>query len=430
MGLCLSSKSKLAATENERRFKVINVNDDGKRICPGVMELTDTYLIFHLQKGGIVKWPYICLLKYGFNSNLFSFVCGKRCQTGEGIFGFRCNRAEEFFNMLQRFMQNNRISIISDGDCEGSITSQPTLYRYEDCPFLPGHLSLLPTSKRPEPIGSELPQTSESATAQVPQSSMSTAYKADQVRLRSSRTLEREIYDSGISQTSSIHSYDEVPLDYSELRTCQKSKCVFQNHMNKELENSESIAYTGVDCRVLSCIRRMGYENIRALHSEGSKSIISVDSNSDSQITNCVTTLYAAGTGSHPSSPSLFEKQSLEQKSSPVPRTYRLQYSYPDRLSFGQDHEETVACLNFDVRPPSQELRKLNYIDIESSCDSDNPQTPLSPVTSVSVATDLRSKPYAELDLEKTAALSLVQQQRSNYVGTRKTRHNGRHFPV
>lgn len=65
-------------------FQVINVDDDGNELGSGIMELTDTELILYTRKRDSVKWHYLCLRRYGYDSNLFSFESGRRCQTGQG----------------------------------------------------------------------------------------------------------------------------------------------------------------------------------------------------------------------------------------------------------------------------------------------------------------------------------------------------------
>ncbi|KAJ8369478.1 hypothetical protein SKAU_G00095060 [Synaphobranchus kaupii] len=78
------------------------------------MELTQTELILHTRKRDAVRWPYLCLRRYGYDSNLFSFESGRRCQTGQGIFAFKCLRAEEIFNLLQELMQCNSINVVEE----------------------------------------------------------------------------------------------------------------------------------------------------------------------------------------------------------------------------------------------------------------------------------------------------------------------------
>lgn len=68
-------------------FQVINVDDDGNELGSGVMELTDAELVLHTHRRDDVRWPYLCLRRYGYDSNLFSFESGRRCQTGQGTGG-------------------------------------------------------------------------------------------------------------------------------------------------------------------------------------------------------------------------------------------------------------------------------------------------------------------------------------------------------
>lgn len=65
-------------------IQVVNVDDDGNELGAGIMELTEDELVLRTRKCDAVKWPYLCLRRYGYDSNLFSFESGRRCQTGQG----------------------------------------------------------------------------------------------------------------------------------------------------------------------------------------------------------------------------------------------------------------------------------------------------------------------------------------------------------
>lgn len=65
-------------------LQVTNVDDEGVELGSGVMELTQSELVLHLRRREAVRWPYLCLRRYGYDSNLFSFESGRRCQTGQG----------------------------------------------------------------------------------------------------------------------------------------------------------------------------------------------------------------------------------------------------------------------------------------------------------------------------------------------------------
>ncbi|XP_075456388.1 fibroblast growth factor receptor substrate 2 isoform X1 [Ascaphus truei] len=139
MGSCCSCPDKDASPDNhQNRFKVINVDDDGNELGSGVMELTETELILYTRKRDSVKWPYLCLRRYGYDSNLFSFESGRRCQTGQGIFAFKCARAEELFNMLQEIMQNNSISVVEEPVVERSNQTELDVPRTPRTPTTPG----------------------------------------------------------------------------------------------------------------------------------------------------------------------------------------------------------------------------------------------------------------------------------------------------
>ncbi|XP_004948488.2 fibroblast growth factor receptor substrate 3 isoform X1 [Gallus gallus] len=115
MGSCCSCLCRDSIPDNHpTKFKVTNVDDEGNELGSGVMELTQTELILHTHKRDAVRWPYLCLRRYGYDSNLFSFESGRRCHTGQGIFAFKCSRAEEIFNLLQDLMQCNSINTVEE----------------------------------------------------------------------------------------------------------------------------------------------------------------------------------------------------------------------------------------------------------------------------------------------------------------------------
>ncbi|KAL0978166.1 hypothetical protein UPYG_G00166930 [Umbra pygmaea] len=115
MGSCWSCLYRDPIQDNHlTKFKVTNVDDEGNELGSGTMELTQTELILHTRKRDAIRWPYLCLRRYGYDSNLFSFESGRRCQTGQGIFAFKCSRAEEIFNVLQELMQCNSINVVEE----------------------------------------------------------------------------------------------------------------------------------------------------------------------------------------------------------------------------------------------------------------------------------------------------------------------------
>lgn len=85
--------------------QVVNIDQDGNDHLPGKIEVTAEYLLLHQKKKESISWPIRTLRRYGFESNIFSFEAGRRCPTGEGIFAFRCDQAEQLFRLLQANIQ-------------------------------------------------------------------------------------------------------------------------------------------------------------------------------------------------------------------------------------------------------------------------------------------------------------------------------------
>ncbi|KAI1286887.1 Fibroblast growth factor receptor substrate 2 [Halotydeus destructor] len=102
-----AAENQVNAEDNSQRiFKVINVDDHGTEINCGNIEITSNDLILHQRGKSSILWPLRSLRRYGFDSELFSFECGRRCQTGPGIYAFRCSQAEQLFNALQEAIQS------------------------------------------------------------------------------------------------------------------------------------------------------------------------------------------------------------------------------------------------------------------------------------------------------------------------------------
>ncbi|XP_018585536.1 fibroblast growth factor receptor substrate 2-like [Scleropages formosus] len=127
---CSCSDKDSVPDDHQSKFKVINVDDDGNELGSGVMELTQEELVLHTRKHHTVRWPYLCLRRYGYDSNLFSFESGRCCQTGQGIFAFKCTRAEEIFNLLQDVMHSNSINVVEEPVQEAEPPHLPPISGY------------------------------------------------------------------------------------------------------------------------------------------------------------------------------------------------------------------------------------------------------------------------------------------------------------
>lgn len=91
---------------NQRSFHVFNVDERGNEMHEGTIEITSNDLIYkHLNDPLPIYWPLCSLRKYGYNADLFSFVCGRRCPTGPGIYAFKCSQALELFELLDESLK-------------------------------------------------------------------------------------------------------------------------------------------------------------------------------------------------------------------------------------------------------------------------------------------------------------------------------------
>lgn len=61
-------------------------------------------IILYRKNKPPLSWPLGSLRRYGFDANFFTFESGRRCETGEGIFSFKCQRADVLFNTLQSYI--------------------------------------------------------------------------------------------------------------------------------------------------------------------------------------------------------------------------------------------------------------------------------------------------------------------------------------
>ncbi|KAG8200724.1 hypothetical protein JTE90_022334 [Oedothorax gibbosus] len=123
--------------ENSRTFYVWNVDSEGRPVKPGRIEVTDSQLILHQKENVVVRWPLTSLRRYGFDSQVFSFECGRRCTTGAGVYAFKCRRAQALFSILQESINN---SGGGTNDASATATSEPNAEHMNSLsrPLLPG----------------------------------------------------------------------------------------------------------------------------------------------------------------------------------------------------------------------------------------------------------------------------------------------------
>uniref|UniRef100_A0A182SR01 IRS-type PTB domain-containing protein n=1 Tax=Anopheles maculatus TaxID=74869 RepID=A0A182SR01_9DIPT len=101
---CINSKKDIKDVHSNI-FHVINIDNDGNELWSGKLEVTRVELTLYRKGKEPTKWPLKCLRRYGYNVDQFSFEAGRRCTTGEGIYAFRCRRAEALFYTVQAYIQ-------------------------------------------------------------------------------------------------------------------------------------------------------------------------------------------------------------------------------------------------------------------------------------------------------------------------------------
>lgn len=101
---CLQSK-KESSDLHPNIFRVVNIDENGADLCSGQLEITESDIVLYREGRDSTIWPLHSLRRYGFEGDIFSFESGRRCETGEGIYAFRCRRASLLFRTLQQRIQ-------------------------------------------------------------------------------------------------------------------------------------------------------------------------------------------------------------------------------------------------------------------------------------------------------------------------------------
>ena len=88
-------------------FKVKNVDDKGRIIHVGYLEVTDTDIIFTYEHfpTEVTRWPLTCIRRYGTNADGGTFVVetGRRAPNGEGHYAFKTHEATELTERLDYY---------------------------------------------------------------------------------------------------------------------------------------------------------------------------------------------------------------------------------------------------------------------------------------------------------------------------------------
>ncbi|XP_065338179.1 fibroblast growth factor receptor substrate 2 isoform X2 [Cloeon dipterum] len=148
---CISSKPDINDV-HANIFRVMNLDDAGQVLCSGQLEVTEQELILYQHAKNPVRWPLRCLRRYGFDLDVFTFESGRRCATGPGIYAFKCQRAEQLFNLLQLNIQTLGPDDTLSRDLPAPTISPPSTLPHSFSPMVeslsePNYLEPLRTSR-------------------------------------------------------------------------------------------------------------------------------------------------------------------------------------------------------------------------------------------------------------------------------------------
>uniref|UniRef100_H2ZAQ3 IRS-type PTB domain-containing protein n=1 Tax=Ciona savignyi TaxID=51511 RepID=H2ZAQ3_CIOSA len=85
-----------------RMFKARNLNDKDKAVNFVTLEVANKKVIVRSRNRKIMaSWPIACLRRYGCNVDSIFIEAGNGCETGEGMYLFKCTHTDELFDLLK-----------------------------------------------------------------------------------------------------------------------------------------------------------------------------------------------------------------------------------------------------------------------------------------------------------------------------------------
>ncbi|EPY76650.1 fibroblast growth factor receptor substrate 3 [Camelus ferus] len=409
MGSCCSCLNRDSVPDNHpTKFKVTNVDDEGVELGSGVMELTQSELVLHLHRREAVRWPYLCLRRYGYDSNLFSFESGRRCQTGQGayqllpravmgtcapgtgIFAFKCSRAEEIFNLLQDLMQCNSINVMEE----------PVIITRNSHP---AELDLPRAPQPPNALGYTVSSFSNGFPGCPGEGPRFSAPRRPSTSSLRHPSLGEESTHALIAPDEQSHTYVNTPASEDEHR--RSRQCL--QHLPEGRAPLAPQA-RGPDQRDPQVFLQLGQVKFVLGPTPARRHTVKCQ-------------------GLCPSLHDAPQHNNNNEGPSECPAQPKCTY----------ENVSSPRVFNFDFRRPGPEPpRQLNYIQVELKGwggdrpkGSQNPSVPRAPVPTTHPARS--SDSYAVIDLKKTVAMSNLQRALPRDDGTaRKTRHNSTDLPL
>lgn len=434
---CIYSRRDINPTR--RVFRVYNVDDNGLELNAGKIEVGEQDLILYQKGKETVRWPVRCLRRYGCDAELFSFESGRRCPTGPAIFAFKCQHAEELFNLVQECIQRagqeeranqshlgstNRLhsrpnSMIENPDHNGMMISnrlpQNGLMRCNNGMRLYVNGSTVADSTSHDYINA-MPQMHSGLTdSTTPLLDMDVCVILQDSAVnyavldlpKSTENLCDESIDSQpdmIDDGNGNYADPEVFTDVAGEQSGNPNYINVTADCNGEVEGLNLNTLNAADCN---------YANVSIQNSP----VLPMSTVASAAASPCLST------------PSNSQQASLHQVH--IKQTGQAQQQ--------QVPQCLVQAQPFHPLPPpppvpqaSNEGRKVTYIQLDLNRSSDNLSSggcvsPTSPLgfSSFPESPGKRTESYAEIDFNKTAALSSsAKSSNENDLGLRKTRHN------
>lgn len=448
---CVSSRANV--------FQVMNVNDQGKPIARGRLEITEINIIFHQNGKQQTMWPLRCLRRYGYDSELFSFESGRRCPTGEGIYAFKCKKARDLFNLVQTKIQVYTSSG-DDAQSRDSVTSHPTpAVPRLAVPVEPTYLDPITSNRTNSCVESRISHSQqngrlssvESSSGPIsPQGTMGTPSPPPTMPLPppisqphpSSLYVNEEVLSSGLTEHNNNKNLARA-VQRSPLQAVAVENVVFNNGLaetelipvqpNAEATNCDPASplltkapYMNIDiCSEIICSR------ISPTHSTSETNQLKEESNLDGS--------QHAYINLSPGQDHVAEKIAVRPRPPPLPVLpsdieevsrhcyYNLEACEIQNLKRYSGASITEKSPLAPSTPTDCPTREMNYAILDLDKRDSLPGTSDSNVNSPPSPPESPNKPqigYVTIDFKKTVALSHSVNPNHDNEGSRKTRHN------
>lgn len=456
---CMFAKGELE-NSNPRVFHVWNVDDLGRHVNPGKIEVTEADLILRQKGKTPIHWPLRSLRRYGFDAELFSFESGRRCPTGPGIYAFKCRRAEALFNVLQECIQNSgggngtnfTVSSTTTDDIHNSITNSMNIT----------------SSGVNNSIANQSPAVDLDGYLE-PITSNNTSVIASHSQAGSNSMNGFVSFPSGSALESVASVQPDCRICNQNANSHYANETVFANSTSKETQSNANVSHQYVNSSVItenaqqkcnhnSSLQRGNRTNVNTpLCMSSSDTVfpsakICPSNNCCLQCMSCVdlNTNYAK------LDDLLKQEQSVKQHfyvnvkpeksgnttinkniTTPSCQIIENTVTTPSNqlktpvVHFYANLNASLPTTNSDLTDAMNDIQQVNYIVLDLDHSSDSKEQVVSPISSTSMTFPPCSpqhtpEGYATIDFDKTAALSNSSNPYlCNDDSVRKTRHNG-----